>query len=352
MRIYPSRGAVMRGIGAVAFSVAVAVTGAAPTASAAPTPPSAREVAAAQARLDALAVKTSAAVEEYNAARLRLAALRRTADAASRRADAARRAFEAKRARLTAYAVSAYQSDGSSGLAVVLDGTPADYLDRISLLHEVSHRQAEIVREVDAARIRYVQEQTDARHALARAEATVTRIAAVRASIVRQVGAQQRILSGLRATQARLIAAGNAAAASRVAQVIDSGAVPAGPQPAPPPVSGGAAAVVQAAYSVLGRPYLWGASGPGSFDCSGLTSYAWARAGVSLPHSAAAQFGSGRPVARTDLRPGDLVFFYSPISHVGIYIGNGQMIDAPRSGTVVGIRAVYWDVFVGAVRPG
>ena len=89
-----------------------------------------------------------------------------------------------------------------------------------------------------------------------------------------------------------------------------------------------------------GKSYVWAASGPGSFDCSGQTSYAYRAAGVSLPHSSRMQSQMGQPVARDQLQPGDLVFFYSPVSHVGIYIGNGQMVHAPTSGDVVKVSPI------------
>jgi peptidoglycan DL-endopeptidase CwlO len=117
------------------------------------------------------------------------------------------------------------------------------------------------------------------------------------------------------------------------------------------PASGRASTAVRTAYAQLGDPYRWGGTGPNSFDCSGLTSYAWRAAGVYLPHSSSAQYGSGRHVSRSSLRPGDLVFFYSPISHVGIYIGGGRMIDAPYPGTSVRITPISQLPYSGAVRP-
>jgi cell wall-associated NlpC family hydrolase len=101
--------------------------------------------------------------------------------------------------------------------------------------------------------------------------------------------------------------------------------------------SGDAATAIQVAREQLGKPYQWGAAGPDSFDCSGLTMYAWGHAGVSLPHSAADQQGMGTPVSQSDLQPGDLVFFGSPAYHVALYIGNGMIIHAPTSGDVVKI---------------
>jgi cell wall-associated NlpC family hydrolase len=111
--------------------------------------------------------------------------------------------------------------------------------------------------------------------------------------------------------------------------------------------------VLEAAYSAIGTPYQWGGSSPETgFDCSGFTMWAWSHAGVFLPHSSAAQYAALPHVAREDLQAGDLLFFYSPISHVGIYVGGGRMIHASHPGVPVGVVAVYWDSFVGAARPG
>ncbi|MEW6059423.1 MAG: C40 family peptidase, partial [Actinomycetota bacterium] len=109
---------------------------------------------------------------------------------------------------------------------------------------------------------------------------------------------------------------------------------------------------IDAAYSVIGTPYVYGSADPNvGFDCSGLTMWSWAHAGVSLPHSSEMQYGVVPHVAREDLQPGDLLFFYNPIHHVGMYIGGGRMIDANHPGDVVNIRPVNWDDFVGAGRP-
>jgi cell wall-associated NlpC family hydrolase len=108
--------------------------------------------------------------------------------------------------------------------------------------------------------------------------------------------------------------------------------VAAAPAAAPTPA---AQVAVDTALAQQGKPYVWGGAGPDSFDCSGLTQYAYAAAGISLPHSSSMQSTMGAPVAYADLQPGDLVFFYSPVSHVGMYIGNGQMVHAGTSGDVV-----------------
>jgi len=92
---------------------------------------------------------------------------------------------------------------------------------------------------------------------------------------------------------------------------------------------------VATALAQVGDPYSYGAAGPDAFDCSGLTMFAWRAAGVSLPHSSSMQAGMGVPVSASAMQPGDLVFYYSPISHVGMYIGNGRLVHAPNSSTTV-----------------
>ena len=120
-----------------------------------------------------------------------------------------------------------------------------------------------------------------------------------------------------------------------------------------PPVSGKAGIAVAAAWTAIGTPYKFAGETPGvAFDCSGLTKWAWGRAGVSMPHQSGAQFGSFPHVSQAEAQPGDLIFYYSPIGHVGIYIGGGQMIHAANTGTTVTVATVHWNKVVGVARPG
>jgi peptidoglycan DL-endopeptidase CwlO len=107
---------------------------------------------------------------------------------------------------------------------------------------------------------------------------------------------------------------------------------------------------LRAALTQTGKPYLWGAAGPDSFDCSGLIVWAYAQEGISLPHYTGSLWNDGQHISRDNLEPGDLIFFDADISHVGIYLGNGVMVDAPHSGAVVRVEAVWWSQYVGAVR--
>jgi cell wall-associated NlpC family hydrolase len=163
---------------------------------------------------------------------------------------------------------------------------------------------------------------------------------------------------------ARQAAAAQEAQAQAQAQSRSSGGGGGGGQsavasPAPaasasiPAASSRAGTAVNAALSQLGTPYRFASAQPGvAFDCSGLTSWAWAQAGVSLPHQSRAQYGSVAHVPTGAAQPGDLLFFYSPISHVSIYLGGGQHVHAPNSGTTVSVATVNWGNVVGVGRPG
>jgi len=120
--------------------------------------------------------------------------------------------------------------------------------------------------------------------------------------------------------------------------------------PALAPGSSSGAGALQAALSKLGSPYVYGATGPNAFDCSGLTQWAFKQVGISIPRTAEAQAGSGTPVSRDQLQPGDLVFFYSPVSHVGIYAGNGNVVHASTEGQPVKVAPMQYMPFNGARR--
>ena len=153
-------------------------------------------------------------------------------------------------------------------------------------------------------------------------------------------------------------AAGSGASGSGSSGSAGTAAAPA-PTPSsdPPPASGPpsgdrAMIAVREAERQLGKPYQWAAAGPDRFDCSGLTLWSYAKAGISLPHSSRAQFDEGRHVSRSELQPGDLVFYGSPIHHMGIYVGGGRYINAPQTGDVVKYASYDRSDYAGAVRLG
>jgi cell wall-associated NlpC family hydrolase len=168
--------------------------------------------------------------------------------------------------------------------------------------------------------------------------AQLQRLATRKAQVQQLVDQTTRLLAQLRAS---------AASQQAAAGDVDPG-LPAGSAPAP---SGSVAPVVRYAEAQVGKPYVWGADGPSSFDCSGLTMMAWRQAGISLPHSAAAQYSVGRHVTRAELQPGDLIFRYSPISHVAMYVGNGMQVAATHTGSTVKLQSAFQGEIVGYSRP-
>ncbi len=162
-----------------------------------------------------------------------------------------------------------------------------------------------------------------------------------------------------RAAEAASAATAATAAAARTAAAAPRGSGAAPPAAAPrytgavPEVSGSAGIAVSAAYGQIGVPYVaFKASPDVGFDCSGLTQWVWGRAGVSLPHQSGRQFATTANVPQDQVQPGDLIFYYTPISHVGIYVGGGQMIHAPAPGKTVSLTTVNWNKVVGIGRPG
>jgi cell wall-associated NlpC family hydrolase len=153
----------------------------------------------------------------------------------------------------------------------------------------------------------------------------------------------------MEADMVSLVAPASQPAAAPPALPALQAAAAAPPKEAPPPMSP-AARAVETALTALGKPYHYGALGPSTFDCSGLTKFAYAAAGIGLPHSAAAQYQSGRRVDRGQLQPGDLIF-WKGLGHVGLYIGGGRMVHAPKTGEVVSIASIDLGSYLGAVRP-
>jgi peptidoglycan DL-endopeptidase CwlO len=226
----------------------------------------------------------------------------------------------------------------------VVAATAADKATLSQVQGELVQLVAEQQARLEAQRI--AQEKAALAAQLARAQAEA-RAQAAAAAAAAQAQAQARAAAAAAQERARAAASANAAAASTRA---GQSAAPSA-QPAPPGGSGGLIAL-GFARAQLGKPYEWGATGPATFDCSGLTMQAWGAAGVVLPHFAAAQYAAVAHVAVADLQPGDLVFFGSDIHHVGIYAGGGQMIDAPFTGTVVRYDSIFWGDLLGGGRPG
>ncbi|BET48164.1 C40 family peptidase [Kitasatospora aureofaciens] len=295
-----------------------------------------------RAKVDKLYQEAEVATEKYNgakekadAAEQRLEDLR---DEAARKEDRLNSAREA----LGSVAAAQYRSGGlDPALQLALSSDPDRYLDGAAFAERAGSRQrAEVgrvrkeLREVEqlrgAARVE-VSSLKSRRAELKRHRETVTGKLESARRLLSRLTAEERADVGDRASRS---APGPREGLSASAQAPDSRA----------------AAAVAYAYQKLGSPYVWGATGPNAFDCSGLTQAAYRAAGVSLPRTTYAQIDAGRRVPRSELLPGDLVFFYSGISHVGIYVGNGQMIHAPNPSAPVRVAPVDEMPFAGATR--
>ncbi len=342
---------------AAALIVLSATFGFTSLASAAPTR---EEVERAKARLDALNRELSLLVEEYNQAQIRLQQVQERLAEVRAGAERARTQADRAIARLNASAARAYRGVGTR-FSVLFDATSlADFSDRLEFIGSMAEADADLAAEAERARQQARWMADELRAAVDERAAIVEDLDAKRDQIEAKVDEARDLYQTLdreyrEAVAARRAARAAAAAAAESAaqQSAATGSPGPSPIPAPPAPNANVQAVLDAAYSMIGTPYQWGGSSPETgFDCSGFTMWAWSHAGVYLPHSSAAQYASLPHVAREDLRPGDLVFYYSPISHVGIYVGGGRMIDSPHTGTVVQVRTIYWDRFAGAARPG
>ncbi|TFV91481.1 NlpC/P60 family protein [Blastococcus sp. CT_GayMR16] len=281
-----------------------------------------------------------ALTEEFNEAREILATQQRAVSAAADQIAAADAELATLRDQLAGVAESAYTGGGMTSLsAFMTSSSPEDLLDRVSFLETVAGHHNDLLERVSAARTAAQDARTAADVAAAEAQAQVNAVAAKQTELESQIAAFQQQYNSLSTEE------------QQQADDAHGGASLEAPPPAT--VAAGSAAaqtIVDTAMAQLGDPYVWAAAGPDSFDCSGLTQYAFAAAGVQLPHSSKMQSTMGQAVARADLQPGDLVYFYSPVSHIGIYIGGGKMVHASTSGEPVKVGSVDMAGYAGARR--
>ena len=283
--------------------------------------------------------------EEFNEARETLAGQQAAAQTAAAAVAEAQTAVTAAQESVVGVARSAFTGDTMGSFQALMTSDSADeFVNRVTLLQAVAGHQGELLEAAVVAGEAAAQAQTVADRAATEAQTQYDAVARQQADLQAQIAEYQADYTRLSAEERR--AALEAAAAAHGAG--EDGRAsrtereePAAASSAPVAVSGGSLqAVVDRALAQRGRPYVWAASGPGSFDCSGLVQYAFQAAGISLPHSSRMQSQMGSPVSRAEARAGDLVAFYSPVSHIGIYLGNGQMVHAPTSGDVVKIASV------------
>ncbi|MEU1176263.1 NlpC/P60 family protein [Streptomyces sp. NPDC005820] len=215
-----------------------------------------------------------------------------------------------------------------SSLQLFLSSNPDDYLDKASAADQLSAQQVEALKKIQEKQRELAQERSEASAKLKDLAATRTELAKQKKIAQGKLAAAQKLLNTLTSAEKAALAAEDARANRSSASRVDLGDTGS--------ASGRAAAAFSAAQSKLGSPYVYSASGPNTFDCSGLTSWAYAQAGVSIPRTSEAQSSYGTKIySVSDLKVGDLVFFFNDLHHVGLYAGNGQILHAPRTGTVV-----------------
>jgi peptidoglycan DL-endopeptidase CwlO len=286
-------------------------------------------------------------------------------------------ALEQKQSDLTAFAVESYVSgnDPQSFEAGMMDPGPSASV-KTGYLTSLSGTSNDLIDQVKATRQQAEQQQAVLGRARDAAQAQVTAASTAKKSSAAAIAQQHTIQQQVNGQVAQLVAADQQRRADAARQVAlaaaarvkanpaaTTGRVAISPSPgsgsgrpgsspgivpnAPPP-SSRAGVAVNAAMSKRGSPYVWGAAGPNSFDCSGLVMWAWAQAGVGLPHFTGSQMSATKPIAVSQLQPGDLVFVWGPgegggpPGHVGLYIGGGQMVHAPHAGATVTVVSIYW----------
>ncbi|MFI6449745.1 NlpC/P60 family protein [Kitasatospora sp. NPDC050543] len=348
---------------------------AAGTAHAEPTP----TLASVKEQVDNLNKEAEQAIERYNGFQEKRQSLQGDANRIQDKIARGQHALNELRTSLGAVAGEQYRTNGiDPGVQLMLDSDPAGYLERAAVQNQVADSQAALLKQASDAQRRLDQDRAEATAMLAQLDAAGASLDEEKKQIQAKLAQAEALLNKLSAADRARInaqesaekakaAAQQAAAADRASRSAErpapgAAAAPATGSaagtaagttagPAPASASGRAADVIKFATAQLGKPYEWSSTGPNTFDCSGLTGAAYRAAGVKLPRISQDQWKSGPHIARGDLQPGDLVFFYDDIHHVGLYIGDGKMIHAPRKGKNVEVLPISVMPYVGAVRP-
>ncbi|MEU7060519.1 NlpC/P60 family protein [Streptomyces sp. NPDC046197] len=320
---------------AVAFSANAA--NAAPSAK-----PSLDEV---KSKVDELYQQAEQATEKFNGAKDKQEKLQKEISTIQDNVARGQQELNKLRDGIGSMAAGQYRSGGiDPSLQLFLSSNPDDYLDKASTLDQLSGQQIEALKKIQDKQRELAQERAEATEKLKDLAATRTELGKKKQEVQDKLGEAQKLLNSLTAKQKAELAA-QQTRASRASQrtALDGGGNVTG--------SGRAGAAFSWAQAQLGKPYVYGASGPGAYDCSGLTSQAYAAAGISIPRTSEAQANIGsRIYSSSQLQVGDLVFFYGDLHHVGLYAGNGQVLHAPHTGAVVRYEAMSDMPFQFGVR--
>jgi cell wall-associated NlpC family hydrolase len=300
----------------------------------APSAEAAQSLAEVQARIRQLEEEATTAAEGAQEAKVKLATLNRTLSGIQAKKEVQSQSVSALSKSLSAIAIEQYKTGGiSQSLELLFSADPSLYLSAAGSLEAITRKKSVELRKFQAAKQRLTATSLTVNDKLALVQAAQKRLAAQSARATAKLAEAESLLSKLkkedRERLARLAEQEEDAdqASSLAAAKALSG------------VSGRSGKALQFALKQIGDKYVFGADGMTYWDCSGLTMRAFQTAGVSLPHSSRAQYGYGKSIKRSDLKPGDLIFFGRPISHVGIYLGGGKMVHAPRSGSRVKVAS-------------
>ncbi|MCX3285506.1 NlpC/P60 family protein [Streptomyces sp. NEAU-H22] len=334
--------------------------------------PSLEEV---EKKVDDLYRQAGSATEKYNAAKEKTAKQRKRADALID--DVAKRTQKLNEAReeLGSFASAQYRTGAAAPdtATFLLADTPQDYFDQTQLMDRMTGRQKVAVDDYVTQQSETMKKRQEATESLEALTESQSDLKTAKATVQRKLADARELMSRLTAEEkARLAAiekqkqeeaarkadelarqqAAQRQAQEEAAQQQDSGSsssgsAGSGSSTSTPPADSSYATKADKALAFaraqIGKPYVWGAVGPGSYDCSGLTQAAWKAAGVTLPRTTYDQVNAGTTVPLSQAQPGDLVFFYDDVTHVGIYIGNGRMIHAPKPGTYVREESIFYD---------
>ncbi|MGW0982717.1 NlpC/P60 family protein [Streptomyces xiamenensis] len=302
--------------------------------------------AGAAERVDRLFAEAERAVEAYNGTSERVEELTAEAELYQRRVETGRQAVNETRRSLGSAAAAHYRAGGiDPTVTLMLSDDPDSYLARAATLNRVSTRRSGELRELQAAQRTLEQRRAEAGDKL-------DELAAEREVLAREKRTVLRKLATAQAQYDRLTAREQADREAREQAAATTAPTAATATPASEPsATGRGATALAAAHSALGSPYAWGAAGPNSFDCSGLTQWAYRQAGISLPRTSQAQAAAGTAVPLSAAQPGDLVVYRGDASHIALYVGGGQVIHAPYPGAQVRMELVGMMPLHSVVRP-
>ncbi|MES9538729.1 NlpC/P60 family protein [Spirillospora sp. NPDC049024] len=262
--------------------------------------------------------------EQYNGLKVRLAQSQRAAKVATENAKRQEKTLETLRQKVGSLAATSYMQGGSDPtVSFVASQDPQSILDQAATLHYFAKQDSTQV-------LGLMQAMQSAQRARKSAESRAKQVKDLKSQLESQ---RTKVTDAYEKIRGKLVDKDP----TQLAKLPVVG-------------TGKAAQALRYAMSKIGRPYVWGAAGPSTFDCSGLTMWAYKQVGINLPHYTGSQWNAGTHVSRSELQPGDLVFFYSDLHHMGIYVGGGKMLHAPQTGDVVKIASMDGRPFAGGVR--